>query len=182
MIKLFYIDCVASLEQKKTYNQWQQTNMDSFLCHHCKYCSIIKPNDTPWEQLGHYHCNLKFQQLGLEYRNANTNNSRQLLRQQVNRIYFHYGIQTNQANYKTNLHLLNWTPISNPTLVNMNANLIEKHMLLGCRFKSSMLMYNIQQCHCCDMVRQHHMYTFAIIKETLLETLNWHIKCLLVCK
>ena len=58
--KLFHIDCVASLEHK-TYNQWQQTDTDSFLCNCCKYCSIIKPNDTPWEQLGRSDYDTKLQ-------------------------------------------------------------------------------------------------------------------------
>ena len=65
------------------------------LCHHFKYCSMIKPNITPWEQLGCSDDDTKFQQLGLEYKNVNTDNTRQLLRQQVNRINFHYCIQNN---------------------------------------------------------------------------------------
>ena len=59
-------------------------------------------------------------------------------------------------NYKRNLCLLNLIPISYPILANMNADLIEKHIILGYRFESSMLMYNIQQCHFCGMVRPHH--------------------------
>ena len=87
--KQFHIDCVVALEGK-TYNQWEQRDMDSFLCHCCKYCTVIQPNDTPWDDLGRCDYNIKFQQLGLEYKNVNTPYSKQLLRDKVNRIDFNY--------------------------------------------------------------------------------------------
>ena len=95
----------------------------------------------------------------MEYKNVNTDYSKQLLREKVNSITLNYTMLNNYGEYKKHLNLLNVTPVSYPTLVNMNADLIEKHMLLGCRFKSSMLMYNIQQYHCCGMARPHHIDT-----------------------
>ena len=106
--------------------------------------------------MGCLNYNTKFQQLGLEYKNVNTDYSRQLLREKVNRINFNYSLQKSHKEYTTNLCLLNVTPVSYPTLVDMNTDMIDKHVLLGCRFESSMLMYDIHRCHCCGMVRPHH--------------------------
>ena len=58
--------------------------------------------------------------------------------------------------YQKHLKLLNKTPVPYPTIVNMDNDMINKHVLLGRIFESSMLMYDIHQCHCCGMVLPHH--------------------------
>ena len=88
--------------------------------------------------------NIKFQQLGLEYKNVNTPYSEHLLREKVKSINFNCTMLNNYGEYKKHLNLLNVTPVSYPTLVDMNTDMIDKHVLLGHRFESSMLMYDIQ--------------------------------------
>ena len=104
--KRFHIDCVASLKGK-TYNQWEQTDMDSFLCHCCKYCTVIQRNDTLWEDLGLRNYNIKFQRLGLEYKNVNLDYSKRLLRDKVNSIKFNYTMLNDYGEYRKHLKLLN---------------------------------------------------------------------------
>ena len=140
----------------KTYDRWEQTDTDSFLCHLCKYCTVIQQNDTPWEDLGLRNYNIKFQRLGLEYKNVNSDYSKQLLRDKVNSIKFNYTMLNDYGEYRKHLKLLNKMPVPYPTIVNMDTDMIDKHVLLGRRFESSMLMYDIHQCHCCGMVQPHH--------------------------
>ena len=132
--KQFHIDCVVALEGK-TYDQWEQTDTDSFLCHCCKYCTVIQQNDTPWEDLGRFHYNIKFQRLGLEYKNVNSDYSEQLLREKVNSIKFNYTMLNDYGKYRKHLKLLNKSPVPYPTIVNMDTDMIDKHVLLGCKFR-----------------------------------------------
>ena len=184
----FHIDCVVALEGK-TYDEWEQTDTDSFLCHRCKYCTVIQPNNTPWDALGGRSYKTKCQRLGLEYKNVNSQYSKQLLRNKVNNIQFNFNMLNDYGVYQKHLKLLNKTPVPFPTIVNMDNDMIDKHVLLGRRFESSMLMYNIRQCHCCGMVRPHHsdeefpddaIFKQKIFSKKMHETI--HCTCTGFCK
>ena len=106
--------------------------------------------------MGRLNYNIKFRRLGLEYNNENTDYEKVLQRKKVNSIKFNYTRLNDYGKYRKHLKLLNTTPVPYPTIVNMDTDMIDKHVLLGRRFESSMLMYEIHQCHCCGMVRPHH--------------------------
>ena len=136
--------------------------IENYVCMECKCSdSAGDEDDLPWSSLSTRATELdrpnvlreRLRRVGIYVPDDVSNEELRLARFDMNKIVKAF---ENCNSPETVSQHFGATPRQYPTPVDMDPKCIQKHVVYGRRAETSLLMYDVKQCHCCGSVKPGH--------------------------